>query len=84
MEKLNYCCLSKQEVEDARRELQTWYPDLDHEMPLFDVIRQAREHEKSAWNILHPIAEELRLYADEEYDSRLAIELRRIAEQIDP
>ena len=85
MEKpLDYCCFSKQEAEDARRELQMWYPDLDYGMPLYDLIRQAREHEKTAWNVLHPIAEELRIIADEGFDSPYVINLRRLADLLDP
>jgi hypothetical protein len=79
------CCLARQDVEDARRELQTWWPDLDHNMPLYDLIRQAREREREAWKIIHPIAEELRIYADVYgNDVSLALELRRLADLLDP
>jgi hypothetical protein len=79
------CCLAKQELEDARRELQTWWPDLDFAMPLYDLIRQARERERTAWKIIHPIAEELRIYADVyDNDVSLAVELRRLADLLDP
>lgn len=82
---MEHCCLSRQELEDARRELQTWYPDLDYAMPLYDLIRQVRDHERAAWTVVHPIAEELRIYADVyDNDVSLAVELRRLADLLDP
>jgi len=78
------CCKTRQELDDARRELNGCWAGLNWDHPLYDVIRQVRDIERAKWTVLEPVAQELRAMAEGIRESHLAPMLRRLADQLDP